>query len=157
VPEAFLRQLNGGGPRLRPSDAVAALLLDEKGRYIMQRRDEKDGIFYPGHWGCFGGAVESGESPLEALRRELREELELEIGEAERFTQIDFDFAPIGHGKVVRVYFETRVSEGAFRSLVLHEGAELGVFAGDELLDGRPVTPYDAFAVWMHAYSRRSA
>ena len=156
MPEAFLRQVTLGGPQLRPSDAVAALLLREDGRYIMQRRDEKDGIFYPGHWGCFGGAVEPGEAPLDALRRELREELELEIGAAERFTQIDFDFAPIGHGKVARVYFEARVADDAFGRLVLHEGAALAALSGAELLDGRPVTPYDAFAVWMHSYGRHS-
>ncbi len=46
---------------LRASDAVAAIITVEDGRYLMQRRDDIPGIFYPGHWGCFGGAVAAGE------------------------------------------------------------------------------------------------
>ena len=44
-----------GGRSPRPHDAVAALLVHEDGSYIMQLRDSKPEIFYPGHWGCFGG------------------------------------------------------------------------------------------------------
>lgn len=156
MPDALLRQLAAPArPTLRPCDAVAALLLHEDGRYIMQLRDEKDGIFYPGHWGCFGGAVEQGEDPAEALRRELREELEFDMAAASRFTQFDFDFGPLGHGKVYRVYYEIRVPDSAFRRFVLHEGADVKALDGGELLAHRRVTPYDAFAVWMHAYHRK--
>src|SRR5262244_3716729 len=42
---------------LRGEDAVAAIITVEDGRYLMQLRDDKPRIFYPGHWGCFGGAV----------------------------------------------------------------------------------------------------
>ena len=153
VADALLRQLAArSGPALRPSNAVAALLLHEDGRYIMQLRDAKEDIFYPGHWGCFGGAVEAGEDPAEALRRELREEIELDMQAAIRFTQFDFDFSALGHGKVYRVYYEVRVPDPAFRRFVLHEGADMKAFAGGELLSNQRVTPYDAFAVWMHIF-----
>jgi 8-oxo-dGTP pyrophosphatase MutT (NUDIX family) len=137
---------------LRPSNAVAALLLHEDGRYIMQLRDAKGDIFYPGHWGCFGGAVEAGEDPAEALRRELREEIELDMQRAIRFTQFDFDFTALGHSKVYRVYYEVVVPDSAFRRLVLHEGADMRAMDGRELLAAERVTPYDAFAVWMHIF-----
>jgi len=140
--------------RLRPSDAVAALLVREDGRYIMQLRDEKEGIFFPGHWGCFGGAVEPGEDTAEAMRRELHEELELEPGKLTRFTQFDFDFAPLGHPKMYRLYYEATVSDAAFERLVLHEGVEMRAFDGGRLLAKERVTPYDAFAIWMHLYRR---
>jgi len=154
--EALLRQLSAPGrPGLRPCDAVAALLVHEDGRYIMQLRDEKEEIFYPGHWGCFGGAVEPGEDPAEALRRELREELEFDMRAASRFTQFDFDFAPLGHARVYRVFFEVRVPDDAFRRFVLHEGADMQAFDGAELLAHRRVTPYDAFALWIHMFRAR--
>ena len=38
----------------------------------MQLRDQKPNIFYPGHWGLFGGAIEENEDPTVALKRELR-------------------------------------------------------------------------------------
>ena len=54
--------------RLALPDAVAALMLCADGRYVMQLRDERPDIVYPGHWGCFGGAVNRGEAPGDALR-----------------------------------------------------------------------------------------
>ena len=135
----------------QPHDAVAALVVHEDGRYIMQLRDGKAGIFYPGHWGCFGGAIEPGEGPIDALQRELSEEIELDdLAQIRPFTTFDFDFGPVGYGKVTRFYFEVRVADAAFRRFVLHEGADMRAFRGDELLLTRRVTPYDAFAIWMH-------
>jgi 8-oxo-dGTP pyrophosphatase MutT (NUDIX family) len=143
--------------RLKPADAVAALLLLEDGRYVMQLRDALPNIFYPDHWGCFGGAVDSGEQPLEALERELYEEIEFKLGEAREFTRFDFDFATLGHAKTFRIYYEVPVTADALRRLVLHEGAAVEAFDGRELLAGRKVAPYDAFALWMHVSRHRFA
>jgi 8-oxo-dGTP pyrophosphatase MutT (NUDIX family) len=150
-PEHFVP--SGRAPR--PQDAVAGLLLREDGRYVMQLRDSKPEIFYPAHWGCFGGGVEAGESPVEALKRELREEIGFDMPAALPFTQFDFDFRPLGYAKVFRIYFEVHVPDSAFRAFVLGEGADVQAFRGEELLATRRVTPYDAFAVWMHMNRRR--
>ena len=72
---------------LRAADAVAALLILDDGRYVMQLRDTLPTIFYPDHWGCFGGAVGEGETPLAALKRELQEELEYTTGQIEKFLE----------------------------------------------------------------------
>lgn len=134
-----------------PADAVAALLMLEGGRYILQLRDPKPEIFYPDHWGCFGGAVSDGESPVEALRRELREELEFEMTEASEFTRFDFDFAPLGQPRVFRLFYEVPVTRKAYRRFNLHEGKACRDFSADEVLgDDLRVTPYDAFAIWLH-------
>jgi 8-oxo-dGTP pyrophosphatase MutT (NUDIX family) len=154
--DALLRQIAAAKRiALRPSNAVAALLLREDGGYIMQLRDAKEEIFFPGHWGCFGGAVDPGEEPAEALRRELREELALDIEGASRFTRIDLDFSPLGRGAMYRVYYEIVVPDAAFRRVVLGEGAEVRAFPVAELLNER-VVPYDGFAVWMHAFKLSS-
>jgi len=46
-------------------------------KLLLQLRDDDPKIFYPNHWGFFGGEVESRESPSQAIRRELLEELAL--------------------------------------------------------------------------------
>jgi 8-oxo-dGTP pyrophosphatase MutT (NUDIX family) len=142
---------------LQPVDAAAAILVDDAGRYLLQHRDRLPHIFYPDHWGCFGGAVEQGESPPQALARELSEELELESTPAEMrlFTRFDFDFSPLGKGKVYRIYYEMRLTARQARTLQLHEGQALGRFSARELFALARVTPYDAFALWMHYRSGR--
>ena len=69
----------GSHTTLRPNHAVAALLQLSDGRYLMQLRNSNPDIFYPEHWGCFGGAVDAGEAPGAALARELKEELAVSV------------------------------------------------------------------------------
>ena len=147
--------LVGAKEPLHAGDAVAALLVLDDGRYVMQLRDALPHIFYPGHWGCFGGAVGPGEAPLAALERELEEELEYTPGAAVEFTRFDFDFSRIGQSKVYRIFYEVQVPDAALQRFVLHEGAAFEAIAGRDLLTRRKVTPYDAFAVWMHMSKER--
>ncbi len=66
----------GQGQRRRQLLVVAALL--ERGERVLvsQRRADQH---LPLHWEFPGGKVEPGESPAQALVREIREELECEI------------------------------------------------------------------------------
>ena len=54
---------------------VALAMLQREGRWLLQLRDDVDSIIYPGHWGLFGGHIEAGETPTEAVMRELNEEI----------------------------------------------------------------------------------
>lgn len=58
---------------------VGVLLYNRQGEVLLQQRDDKPGLVYAGHWTFFGGAVEAGESPDDAVQRELWEELELRL------------------------------------------------------------------------------
>lgn len=101
---------------LKFGDAVAAIITVDDGRYLVQLRDDKAGIFYPNHWGLFGGAVESGENPIDALRRELREELDLSPSSIRYFTRLDFDFTPVGYGHCYRIFLRFRSPESRWES-----------------------------------------
>ena len=138
-------------PQLRLGDAVAAILVTADGRYLLQLRDDIPGIWYPGHWGMFGGSVDAGEDEIEALRRELREEIELDLDarQAKLFTRFDFDLRPAGLSTYFRSYYEISLSRGELERLVLHEGAEMRSFSGDEAL-GLQFSPYDGFALFLH-------
>jgi 8-oxo-dGTP pyrophosphatase MutT (NUDIX family) len=107
---------------LRVGNAAAALLTLWDGRYLLQLPDDIPEIWYPGHWGLFGGGVHAGENEVEALRRERMEELEFELTEATLFTRFNFDLTPVGLQGCFRSYYEVPVSGSAFERLVLHEG-----------------------------------
>jgi 8-oxo-dGTP pyrophosphatase MutT (NUDIX family) len=136
---------------LSPSDASAAIIALSGKRYLMQLRDQKPNIFYPGHWGVFGGAMDPGETTSQGLRRELREELSLPDIAFKPFTSIAIDFSYCGLGNVVRHYFVAEIDESMLGRLRLNEGQEMRVFAASELLLVQRVVPYDSMAIWMHA------
>jgi 8-oxo-dGTP pyrophosphatase MutT (NUDIX family) len=135
---------------LRAADAVAALIILEDGRYLLQQRDDIPAIWYPGHWGCFGGAVEPGEELTDALRRELLEELELTPRTMDYFSRFDFDLSPLDQGHLHRTFFTVPILTSEVGNLTLHEGAAMRAFAPNEIFDALRVTPYDSFALWLH-------
>jgi|TARA_B100002052_G_scaffold96198_2_gene88815 8-oxo-dGTP pyrophosphatase MutT (NUDIX family) len=54
---------------------VALAMLERDGRWLLQLRDDIDGIVHPGTWALFGGHLDPGETAEQALVRELKEEI----------------------------------------------------------------------------------
>jgi 8-oxo-dGTP diphosphatase len=76
------------------SDAVrvaAAVLFDAAGRVLISRRPP--GKPMAGYWEFPGGKLDANESPEQALRRELREELGIELGRCHPLLQLRHDYA----------------------------------------------------------------
>lgn len=137
---------------LRPGNAVAAILTVGD-RYLLQLRDRKHGIFFPDHWGCFGGGTEPGEGIEQALVRELNEELMLELAadQIRYFTRFDFDLGFATIAPIWRVFYEILLPPSALPSLKLNEGSDMRLFSTEDILTGTiAITPYDAFALWFH-------
>jgi 8-oxo-dGTP diphosphatase len=59
------------------TQVAAAVILRPDGAFLLGQRAQD--TFYAGYWEFPGGKVEKGETPREALVRELREELEIEV------------------------------------------------------------------------------
>jgi 8-oxo-dGTP pyrophosphatase MutT (NUDIX family) len=138
--------------KMRCQPAAAALILLADGRYVLQLRDNLPTVFFPGHWGAFGGALNPGETPIDALRRELQEELAVGIDgdQVSYVTRLDFDLSFIGQGVIARWFYEVRMTEQQFRSLKLNEGTAVAAFSAEEALTTLRMTPYDKFALWLH-------
>ena len=61
---------------------IAAIILENNnGDFLLYLRDNKPAIPFPNHWDLIGGHVEEGETPEEALVREFKEELDLDLKE----------------------------------------------------------------------------
>jgi 8-oxo-dGTP pyrophosphatase MutT (NUDIX family) len=130
--------------------ASAALIVTPDRRFLLQHRDEKAGIWFPGSWGLFGGAIEVGETPGQALQRELAEEIGFVPHEISYFTQIAWDFARWGLGIKLRYTFEVPIGLDQVSSLVLREGQGMRFFSADEVLREPCLTPYDDHALRMY-------
>ena len=68
---------------------MVAAIIREDGRIFATQRGYgpyKDGWEFP------GGKIESGETPEQALVREIREELDTEITVGEKLTQVEYDY-----------------------------------------------------------------
>lgn len=132
------------------SDAVAAIIVLDDGRYLLQQRDDMPGIWYPGHWGCFGGAVDEGETSPVALARELDEELGLVDASTRPFCCLGFDLRDAGGDLCRRDYFVIDLEARAVDGLELTEGQQMAAMHGDEVFTRIPLTPYDAFALFLY-------
>ena len=60
------------------NQSVHVWFLNSKNELLLQKRSETKRV-YPGMWAITGGAVDSGELPIEALYREVKEELGITI------------------------------------------------------------------------------
>ncbi len=127
----------------------------EDGRYLLQLRDSKPDIWFPDHWGLFGGAIDPGESAELALIRELREEIGMEVEALRYFTALRYDMSFANVGEIARVYYEVQTTISATNTFALREGRQMGLFSADQIANELRLTPYDAFCLWLHAFRGR--
>lgn len=64
---------------LTTGKGVSAILINSNGEVLLQQRDDNPQIRYPAHWALFGGSIEEGESAVEAVAREVKEEINYDL------------------------------------------------------------------------------
>lgn len=120
-------------------------------KVLMQLRDFKENISFPGLWGFFSGSIEAGEQPVEAAKRELFEEIGYEpkvIHELNtRSYSTIYEKSVVSHA----YYCELTVSLG---ELTLREGQDFGLFSRNEMLSGNLYSRKlkDVYPVIRHDY-----
>ncbi len=67
----------GAGASSKERISVVAAVIERHGRYLLTKRAAK--AVLPGYWEFPGGKVEPGETPEEALAREVRERISVEV------------------------------------------------------------------------------
>jgi len=108
------------------------ILENEKGELLLYLRDGKPGIPFPYHWDLIGGHLEEGETPEEALVREVKEEINIDLTEYKFFREylcLEGDAYPnIKYIYTGKIYLPAE-------KITLNEGERLQFFTRMEIPD----------------------
>ncbi len=108
------------------------LLFDRHGKLIIYLRDDKPDIPFPNHWDLIGGHVEEGETPEQALVRETREEIGVELQHWQFFRRYE---CTVGDAYPNRKFI--------YHACIDRLAAELPLFEGQRLIG---IAPQERFA-----------
>ena len=107
---------------------VVCLIYRDK-QLLLQLRDKKKNIIYPGKWGYFGGNVKIGETHLQAVKREMFEELNIKN---------------FKHLKFIRFFFDTKTNSFFYiyilklsENVLQKEGSDFALFTNYQFLKKR--------------------
>ena len=155
---AYMAKLREGvGNTLLLVPAAVACIRDEEGRILLLRRSDGENL-----WGFPGGAMEPNERAADAVVREVREEINLDVEPQALigvYSAPEFAFAYPNGDRVqpVTIFFECRVVGGDLRP-DQEEALEVHYFGHkDELPPMRPccvAKARDAFAYRGQAFFR---
>ena len=130
---------------------VSAVIHTPDSRYLMQLRDNKLGLPLRDHWAFFGGEVEPGEAPDQAVLREIEEELTYRPSNCCWFHEAVY-VLPRHHKHIVRkAYYAIQIAPKEVASMVQREGADLRLMSVAEILALQRVAPWDVSVVLLHA------
>ena len=100
----------------------AAIVLISEDKALIQLRDEKPSIVYPGYYSLPGGGIEKGETPKEAAKRELKEETGYISNDPTFFLQEIYQLLPQKRLTCRYVFFDTYDGK---QKINCHEGQKM--------------------------------
>ncbi len=141
---------------MREAPGADIIILNSQQQVLLVLRDNKSWIPFPNTWALLGGYLEENESPETAVRRELVEELSLELGEINFFqsyfweecdehifwTQLDLDISQINllEGQKLAYFSRAEINQLEFAS---HYGQILTEFFDFLAIDNERLSKKD--------------
>lgn len=96
---------------------------------LLQLRDDKPGIAYPGSWDLPGGKIEEGEEPEVAAVREFCEETDYQLKNPQYLTSVEYTFID---GNPIAVFFIENYD--GVQPINCHEGQKMEFVPIEEAL-----------------------
>ncbi len=114
-------------------NSVGAIIY-QGNKYLIQKRSKKKKIYFPQLYGVFGGGVNKNEKTLHAIKREIFEELELNLSlhNIKYFLQISLNSRHF-KTKRSRSYFSVKITKDQYKLINLREGQSLHLLNINEL------------------------
>jgi 8-oxo-dGTP diphosphatase len=105
---------------MKKVDVVGAVIVNEKDEILCALRSQQMSL--PGFWEFPGGKIEAGETPEDALKREIEEELGVKIEVGEQIADVTHEYPNV----IVRLitYYATIVEKDAVLRATEHEKLE---------------------------------
>ena len=120
-----------------------------KNKYLLQLRDNKKNIYFPGFWGLFGGLLNKKEKFIKAIVREIKEETNLKV----RITRtVILNNFTIFRSKKIRkrIYYECKII--GKKNIILKEGRKYKFFYYNQM-SKLNIVPLDLAAIKYHYLS----
>jgi len=96
---------------------VVAAIIEREGKILVGQRTAQQA--YPLQWEFPGGKVEAGETPAEALVRELEEELAIH---ATSYTEMErYEYTYSGKKPIELIFLRVTAFDGEPQNLIFHE------------------------------------
>jgi 8-oxo-dGTP diphosphatase len=102
-------------PPTKPSVIVVAAVVERDGTFLVAQR--QSGVHLEGYWEFPGGKCHPGESEGDALRREIREELDADVQAADKLLTTVHEY----EDRIVELHFYRCALEGAPRPMLGQE------------------------------------
>ena len=133
---------------IRSSKAIITF----KQKYLLQLRDNKENIFFPGFWGLFGGRQDNNEKEKLAVKREVKEETNLNVLILSQILSVNFHM--IGLKKKRKItYFDCKIKKSP--KITLNEGQKYNFFSFNELKRLK-IVPMDFVAINCHYHKNNN-
>ena len=97
---------------------VTGALIQKNDKYLIGRRGPNEKS--PGLWEFPGGKIEKGETPIQCIKRELKEELNINAEIGDLVTKYSYDYPNVSY---LLYFFKVKSYEGDFK-IIVHDKLE---------------------------------